>query len=186
MATTSPSWDALYATAAAQAGHFTTAQAAEAGYSSPLLHKHLKAGRITRVRRGIYRLVHFPASDEEGLVVLWLWSDQQGVVSHETALSRHELSDVLPHEVEMTLPAAWSQRRLRVPEGLRLHYADLADQERSWHGPVPITTPARTVNDCAAAGVSPEFVEQAIEQGLARGLFARADVRPALATLGHG
>lgn len=86
----------------------------------------------------------------------------------------------------MTVPAAWSQRRLRVPEGLRLHYADLEDQERTWHGPVPITSPARTVNDCAAAGVSPEFIEQAIEQGLARGLFDRAEVRPALAMLGHG
>ena len=82
-----PSWDALYALAVGQVGHFTTAQAAEAGYSSPLLHKYLANGKVLRVRRGVYRLVHFPASEDEDLVVCWLWSDRQGVFSHETALA---------------------------------------------------------------------------------------------------
>jgi predicted transcriptional regulator of viral defense system len=179
MTITGPSWQDLYAVAAAQAGHFTTVQAAESGFSAPLLHKYLSNGRIQRVRRSVYRLVHFPASEEEGLVVLWLWSDRVGVFSHGTALARHELSDLLPSEVEMTVPAAWQRRRLRLPEGLRLHLADLAEDERAWHGPVPITTPARTLNDCAAAGVSPEFIEQAIRQGLDRGLFDPDEVAPA-------
>lgn len=179
MTTTGPSWQDLYEVAAAQAGHFTTAQAAESGFSSPLLHKYLRNGRIHRVRRGVYRLVHFPASEEEGLVVLWLWSERLGVFSHATALARHELSDLLPSEVEMTVPAAWRQRRLNVPDGLHLHFADLPDSERAWLGPVPITTPARTVKDCAAAGVSPEFVEQAIAQGLDRGLFDAVEVAAA-------
>ncbi|MFT5460381.1 MAG: hypothetical protein ACI9K2_006900, partial [Myxococcota bacterium] len=67
----------------------------------------------------------------------------------------------------------------QVPEGLSLWFADLPDSDRTWHGPVPITTPARTVNDSAAAAVSPEFVHQAIEAGLRRGLFTRDDVTPA-------
>lgn len=83
--TTSPSWDALYATAELQAGYFTTAQGAEAGYSPQLLYKHLEAGRIRRARRGVYRLVHFPMSDDEHLVECWLWAEQAGVFSHETA-----------------------------------------------------------------------------------------------------
>ncbi len=174
-----PSWDTLYALAVAQAGYFTTAQAAEAGYSLPLLHKYLANGKVVRVRRGIYRLVHFPSGEDEDLVVCWLWSERQGVFSHETALVRHELSDLLPHELEMTVPATWSRRRLRVPEGLRLHFDDLRPEDRAWHGAVPITAPARTVRDCAAAGVSPEFIEQAVEQGLARGLFSVNDVASA-------
>ena len=56
-----PDWDQLYETAGSQEGHFTTKQAEDAGYSPQLLAKHLRAGRIARVRRGIYRLVHFPA-----------------------------------------------------------------------------------------------------------------------------
>ena len=180
MSTLAPSWDTLYALAVAQAGHFTTAQAAEAGYSSPLLHKYLANGKVVRVRRGIYRLVHFPSGEDEDLVVCWLWSHREGVFSHETALVRHELSDLLPHEVEMTVPAAWSRRRLRVPEGLRLHFADIGPEDRSWHGAIPITAPARTVRDCAAAGVSPEFIGQAVEEGLARGLFSADDIADVL------
>jgi len=171
-----PDWDELYALAATQAGHFTTSQAHEVGFSSPLLHKHLAAGRIARIRRGVYRLVHFPSSEEEGLVVFWLWSDREGVFSHETALARHDLSDALPHRVEMTVPAAWRARRLRVPDGLDLHYADLPGSDWTWLGPVPLTTPARTVRDCRAADVSPELIAQAVEEGVRRGLFEREDL----------
>lgn len=171
-----PSWDRLYEQAAGQAGYFTTAQATTAGYSSPLLQKYLANGKIFRERRGIYRLVHFPSSDDEDLVVFWLWSDRQGVFSHETALVRHQLSDLLPHEVELTLPVSWKRRRLRVPAGLRLHYADLPLQDRGWYGPVPITTALRTLRDCAAVHVSPEFLKQATQQGLARGLFTADDL----------
>ena len=79
-------WDSLYQTASAQAGHFTTQQAAEAGYSTQLLLKHIRAGRLVRVRHGIYRLVHFPAGEHEELAVVWLWSEHKGVFSHQTAL----------------------------------------------------------------------------------------------------
>jgi predicted transcriptional regulator of viral defense system len=57
-----PDWDRLFEVAAAQEGYFTTQQAAEAGYSSQLLLKHIRAGRVARVRRGIYRLVQKTAS----------------------------------------------------------------------------------------------------------------------------
>lgn len=39
-----PDWDRLFETASAQDGYFTTRQAADAGYSSQLLLKHIRAG----------------------------------------------------------------------------------------------------------------------------------------------
>ncbi|MBU1068633.1 type IV toxin-antitoxin system AbiEi family antitoxin domain-containing protein [Myxococcota bacterium] len=48
-----PDWDLLFETASAQEGYFTTRQAAEAGYSTQLLLKHIRAGRVVRTRRGI-------------------------------------------------------------------------------------------------------------------------------------
>src|SRR5208337_2168977 len=66
---------------------------AAAGYSTQLLLKHIRSGRVTRVRRGVYRLVHFPAGEHENLAVLWLWSERMGVFSHHTALALHGLSD---------------------------------------------------------------------------------------------
>ena len=117
-ATRSPDWDHLFEIGAAQEGLFTARQAAEAGYSPQLLAHHLGAGRMSRVRRGVYRIVHFPAGDHEDLTAIWLWSDREGVFSHQTALALHDLSDVLPAQVHLTLPEGWRKRRLRVPDGV--------------------------------------------------------------------
>ena len=166
-----PDWDALFDVAQAQAGYFTTKQAARAGYSPQLL-AYYRDNRIERVRRGIYRLVHFPASDHEDLVVLWLWSEQEGVFSHETALALHDLSDILPSRVHLTLPARWRRRRLRVPTGLVLHFADIGDGDRSSFDAVPVTGPRRTLEDCIETHVEPRLVEQAIRQARRRGLIS--------------
>src|SRR3989442_5497900 len=171
---TTPDWDRLYETALAQEGHFTTQQALDAGYSSQLLVKYLASGKLTRVRRSVYRLKYFPPGQQEDLVALWLWSDRAGVFSHETALMLHELSDVLPARAHLTLPANWRNRRLRVPDGVVLHYADVLKPDRAWVGAVPVTSPARTLTDCAADYVSPEFLSSAVSQALARGIVSRS------------
>jgi len=170
---TGPNWDRLYETALAQEGHFTTQQALDAGYSSQLLVKYLNTGKITRVRRTVYRLKHFPPGQQEDLVALWLWSDRAGIFSHETALMLHELSDVLPARAHLTVPARWRRRRLQVPAGVVLHYADVPKRDRAWVGAVPVTSPARTLADCAADYVSPDFLSSAISQALARGMVSR-------------
>lgn len=171
-----PAWQALYEIAAAQEGLFTTRQAATAGYSRPLLIHHQKAGRIARIRRGIYRLVHFPSGEQEELITAWLWTDAQGVLSHQTALSLHGLSDVLPAQIHVTLPLAWRHRRFRVPEGLVLHHADVPLEERTWVGAVPVTSTRRTLNDCAQAGLSPDLLRQAAQQALSRGLVIKPEL----------
>jgi predicted transcriptional regulator of viral defense system len=174
-ARSSPDWDELYRTAATQAGLFTLAQAEASGYSSQHLQKHLTSKRVARVRRGIYRLAHFPAGEHEELVALWLWSDRDGVFSHETSLALHDLSDVLPAIVHMTVPTAWRTRRLRVPDGLVLHYADLPDTSCTWFEVVPVTTPSRVLVECIDEHVSPELIEQAIRQARQRGLVSNKE-----------
>jgi predicted transcriptional regulator of viral defense system len=171
-----PDHAALFAVASCQEGYFTTDQAEAAGYSRPLLDHHLHSGRFVRVRRGVYRLVEYPAGEHEDLVVAWLWSRQAGVFSHETALALHQLSDALPAHLHLTLPSTWSRRRLLVPDALRLHFADVEDGERAWVGPVPVTTPIRTLHDCQTVHVAPDLLAQAFRDGLARGLFSRADL----------
>ncbi len=182
-----PNWDALFEVASAQEGYFTTRQAANAGYSTHLLFKHIRAGRVARTRRGIYRLVHFPAGEHEELVTAWLWSDQAGVVSHQTALALHGLSDALPNKIHLTLPNAWQERRLRVPQDLVLHHSDVTEDERAWFGPVPITNPRRSLEDCARANLSPDLLRQAAKQALHRGLVNQGELGVVSATLrAHG
>jgi predicted transcriptional regulator of viral defense system len=172
-----PDWSRLFEVAAGQEGLFTTKQAAEAGYTPQLLVHYLRIGRVARLRRGIYRLVHFPEGEHEGLVAAWLWSELAGVVSHQTALALHGLSDTLPAHVHLTLPTAWRRRRFRAPADVVLHHADVPPEDRTWFGAVPTTNPRRSLNDCAREGLSPELLRQAAQQALRRGLVTKTELR---------
>lgn len=171
-----PNWDALYEQAGACAGHVTVTEAHAAGFSNQLLRYYVQEGQLERPLRGIYRLARYPPSEHEDLAVIWLWSRREGVFSHETALALHELSDAMPAVRHLTVPTSWSGRRLRVPDGVELVYADVAGQERTWVGPVPVTSPRRTLLDCVVAAVSPDLVEQAATQAVRRGLMSKAEV----------
>jgi len=175
---TKPDWDRLFMTAQTQQGLFTTQQAAESGFSPQLLVHHAQTGRVIRVQRGIYRIAHYPAGTQEDLVAAWLWTERAGVVSHQTALSLHGLSDVLPSQIHLTLPSEWRRRRFRVPTDVVLHHADVPAPDRTWVGAVPATNPRRTLNDCADAALTPELLRQAARQALHRGLVTRAELGP--------
>ena len=170
MSVSTPSWDDLHEIANGQSGHFTAKQAEDAGFSPQLLHKHVQSGNLERPTRGIYRITRFPPSENEDLVVLWLWSDQEGVFSHETAMHLHELSDALPAKIHVTLPTTTSRRK-KIPDGVVLHRANLDPSDRQWLGPVPITTAHRTVLDVADAHGDAALVNQAINEGIRTGMF---------------
>jgi predicted transcriptional regulator of viral defense system len=175
--TETPDWNQLYTIAASQDGYFTTPQARQAGYSDQLLFKYLDANRIARARRSVYRIVHFPSSDHEDLTVIWLWSERAGVFSHETALSLHSLSDVLPSRAHITLPLSWRKRRLRVPEGVVIHFADVSENERAWFGAIPVTNPTRTLEDCAKSSLSQEVIQKAVQDAVSRGLIDKKQAK---------
>jgi hypothetical protein len=64
-----------------------------------------------------------------------------------------------------------------VPKGLVLHYADVTNKERTWAGPVPVTTIRRTLDDCAHSGLTPDLLRQAARQALTRGLLTKSDLK---------
>ena len=178
-----PDWDRLYEIASSQDGMFTTKQAAEAGYSPQLLVHYVRIGRASRVHRGVYRLVHFPPGEHEELALAWLWSERAAVISHQSALALHDVSDALPAHVHITLPSSWRRRRFRVPPGVVLHYGDVPSSARTWFGAVPTTNAARTLNDCAREGLSPELLRHAVRQALQRGLVMKTQLRAVSAAL---
>lgn len=125
--------------------------------------------RLQRVHRGIYRVSHFPTSEHEEFVVAYLWSRERGVLSHQTALFIHDLSDVLPGMTHLSYPVDKSLPDSK-PEWLRLHRADHGDEDRQWYDVVPVTTPARTLLDLANDGFNPERFRQALDEAQHRGL----------------
>lgn len=182
MSDAGPSWEELELLAGTQQGLFSASQARESGFSPQLLDLHIKNGRLERLHRGIYRLARFPPGDHEELVLIWLWSDQEGRFSHRTALSLHELSDTLPGTIDLSLPRSWRRRTRGQPAALRLHYGEPV--EPCWiGGTVPVSSPALALEESIQDGLGLELVEQAVREGLNRGLFSLAEILPALRSM---
>jgi predicted transcriptional regulator of viral defense system len=159
----------LLAIAARQSGYFTAAQALDAGYSYPAQRYHAKRGNWLRVDRGIYRFPEWPTGPREDLVRWSLWSRDRAVVSHETALSLHELGDVDPAHVHLTVPPNFRQKN----PGVVIHRADLTPRDVEEHEGFRVTTPLRSLLDVAAVELDLDQLGQAIAEALARGMTTR-------------
>lgn len=170
--------DLLAETAAPWDGYFTSAEARGAGASEAIMNALLTEHKIERVAPDIYRLVQLPRSDHEQLLTLWLQTDRRGVLSHDTALFLHELSDILPQRRHITVPPGWDRGDRILDAKVVVYHADVHPDEIRWLGPIPYTAPLRTVRDCIASNLSPDLIEQAIAEGLERGMFTEADLPP--------
>lgn len=172
----------LYELAQEQQGFFTAKQAKAAGFAENTHPYHVHAGNWIREHRGVYRLAQFPTSERPDLVVWALWSrnrrgDVEGVYSHQTALRIHELSDLNPAKLHMTVPTRF-RRTSTVPAILVLHYADLSEGDIQSAQGFKVTHPLRTILDLIAAGtVERTFIQQALTQAVDRGLVTRHQIR---------
>ena len=173
--------DKLYQIAEAQAGYFTTGQAEAAGVDRPRLSRFAAAGRLQRVRRGVYRLTHFPRSRYEDLFIAWLETGPDSAISHDSALALYDLSDALPAAIHVTVPRTASRRR----HALRLHTSQISREEITSYEGLPVTTVARTIADVALAGLSDELVAQAVQEAVAQGLALSEDLERAAARGGR-
>lgn len=173
----------LYRVAESQAGYFTTRQAGEAGMARSTLSHHARpGGRYERVAWGIYRLRQFPTSPHEHVVAAWLSvGDRRAVVSHQSALELHDLSDVIADEVHLTVDRGGRWRSGR--GGVRLHFTTrpVPAADHVVLMGLPVTSVERTIVDYAQEGGQPEQVELAAAQALAQGLTTRRRLRAAAA-----
>lgn len=173
-------WDTvLYEIAESQSGYFTAAQARAAGVHQVRLVQLARQGDIDRQTRGVYRFTRFPVSQLGHYMAAVLWPqvrrpDVVGVVSHQTALSIHELSDVNPARIHVTLPTGVRLRRA-VPKMLVIHYADLGPDDVETVEGVPVTTPVRTIRDAHTSQLGSEIVSTAIADGRRSGKLGRGE-----------
>ena len=178
------SFQRLYENAEAQQGFFTAKQAKAAGFAENTHPYHVQAGNWIREHRGIYRLARFPQTDHPDLAIWSLWSrnrreETEGVYSHQTALSLHELSDVNPAKLHMTVPPRF-RRNSEIPSILILHHGIVSPQDIQTAQGFRFTRPLRTIVDVAETGtVERAFVRQAVQQAFDRGLIKRSDLRKA-------
>ena len=171
----------LHQIAQTQQGFFTTKQAIRAGFAETTHSYHIKVGNWIREHRGIYRLADYPTAERPDLMLWYLWSQNrkevpEGTYSHETALSLHELSDLMPSKLHMTVPREF-RRNSKLPEILVLHRAHLGpDEVQEMHG-VRVTRPLRTIVDLVASGhVDRSQLKQAVDEAIRRGLIRKPEI----------
>lgn len=168
----------LFEVASLQQGYFTAKQAIGVGFSYRM-HTHYKqSGEWLEIDRGIFRLAQFPNSPDEDYVRWSLWSRKrngqpQAVISHESALSIHDLSDVMPSKIHFTVPLGF---RKKTPKGCFSHKGRILKDEKERREGFFVTTPLRTIIDSAESSLSIDYLEQAIQQACDRGMFQIIDI----------
>src|SRR3984885_10248012 len=171
----------LHEIAQSQQGFFTTKQAIRSRFAEKTHSYHVNAGNWIREHRGIYRLADFPAPERPDLMLWYLWSQNrqevpEGTYSHDTALSLHELSDIMPSKLHMTVPREF-RRNSRIPEILVLHPAHLDATDVQEMFGVHVTRPRRTIVDLLQSGhLDRTQLKRAVDEAIRRGLIGRREI----------
>lgn len=173
----------LWEIVSSQQGYFTAKQAKDAGYDPRNHAYHVRAGHWIREHRGIYRLALYPSADRPDLVMRSLWScDQrgrpQGVYSHETALSIHDISDLMHSKLHMTVPPGF-RRSAPIPEILRLHRGELLEEDIEVGDGYRITNLAKSFADLLAGDggfADRDHLIRGMAEALERGRIQRLTV----------
>ena len=148
--------------AAAQRGLVTRGQLGALGFSAKAIEHRVATGWLHRVHRGVFAMggpVLQPLGAETAAL---LYAGDNAVLSHETAAAVWGLA-AYPSFVVITLIG----RRARGQPGVRIHEVKAIDlRDVTIHQGLPVTSPARTIIDCAARGGIDDLLNEARVQKL--------------------
>jgi predicted transcriptional regulator of viral defense system len=164
---------ALQGLAFGQAGYFTAAQAVDLGYSYQAQKYHVDSGNWLRVDRGLFRLPDWPPAPEDQWVRWTLWSHGRGVVSHDSAALVHDLGELDPRRVHLSVPFEFRA----VDPAVVTHPTELLTKDVLDHGAWRVTTPLRTLLDLARGDTTQEQVTAAVGAALEQGLTTVQRIR---------
>ena len=165
-------WDQVIERAAEHNGYVTTRDARELGIDPTQLRLMAARGRLERIGRGAYRVSILPRGEHDDLAAAVAWTLGRGVVSHESALILHHLSDVNPSRVHLTVPRD-NYPRAAGGDHYRLHRRAVDASDVTEVDGIPTTTVARTIRDCMADGTDPYQLRLAIDRAEDEGLLRR-------------
>jgi very-short-patch-repair endonuclease len=130
-----------------QHGVVTRAQVRDLGVSDSSVSRRLAGGLWDRVLPGVFRITGAVGDPRQLPMAATLWAGDGSVVSHATAARLWEIDGVRERKIELWVP---SKRNLRNPS-VHVHRGTRIDRaDRSTSGPLPITTPIRTLIDISA------------------------------------
>ena len=162
-----------------QLGLVTAAQCVELGVTRKVVAGRVRAGRWERVLPEVYRDSGHPSSEPQLALAAVLWGGPAALVSHAAAGSLVALDGV-----EVDRPHIWvPPTRTARSELVVVHRGEVAAIDRRMIGPIPVTSPARTLIDLAGL-LDDEDLAAALEDAIHRGLTTPMSVARRLDALG--
>ena len=154
-------WGRIAAVAGSQAGLVTVRQLRGAGIVDAAIWDAVARGRLHPVLHGVYSVGHRYLTVHGRLLAATMACGEGSVVSHGTAAWLLGLRDWRPEAIDVIAPVE-AGRKIA---GIRRRFvpAPAGREVRRRHG-VPVTSPARTIVDCAGISDSKgvgELIEQA-------------------------
>jgi very-short-patch-repair endonuclease len=136
----------LAGVAGAQRGLVTRSQLVELGFSPKAIEHRVKVGALHRAHRGVFAVASPVLQPLGAETAALLYAGDDAVLSHETAAAVWGLT-AYPSFVVITMAG----RHARGQAGLRIHEVISLDlRDVTIHAGLPVTSPARTLIDCAA------------------------------------
>ncbi len=165
----------LWNVALDQHGYVTRANARELGIDKHTVDMLSARRQIHRVAHGVYRFPQLPATEFDPYMLAVLWTaTTTACLSHDTALAAHEVCDINPHRIHITVPNARRIRRTGA-DRYAIHRQDLTAEQIGWWQQIPTTTLPTTIAQCVASGVPGYLLRQALTAGRARGRLTAAE-----------
>lgn len=161
----------IAALAARQHGVFTRAQAMRCGATEWSIKWRLRVGRWERLHQRVYRLAGTTATWRQQAMAACLYLAPAGVLSHRAAASLRSLARVTTTRVEVIVPKNRKRRSGSPKVRVHLTQEPIPDEDITTIDGIPVTRPARTLLDLAAA--EPEdVIERCLDDALRRRLVS--------------
>lgn len=163
-------YDILLERAFDQYGFVTSEDARDLGVDQQRLVDMERRATLERVAQGLYRFNAIPRTANDQLMEAALWPRRtRGVLTHDTALDLHDLCDINPAQIHITVPRRYRITR-EIPSAYQIHHRDLPVKDRALVEGLPTVKPRRAILDAIETHVDPKLVEQAIDTARRRGL----------------
>jgi very-short-patch-repair endonuclease/predicted transcriptional regulator of viral defense system len=159
-------WGRAAQIAEAQAGLVTLRQLREAQIPDSTVFEAVASGRLHPIFHGVYCVGHRYLTPQGRLLAATMACGDGTVVSHGTAAWLYGLSQWKPDEIDV-IALVEAGRKIA---GIRRRFVPLPEGREVWRrSGVPVTSPARTIVDCA--GSDPKGVAGMVEQAAVLGLL---------------
>ncbi len=147
-----------------QYGVVSIRQLAELGYSRNAVSRAVQAGRLHRLKHGVYAVGHRSLVWRSHCLAAVLACGPDAVASHSSAARLWGLLPNRSGDIHITVPT-----RRHAKAGVCVHFANLADDDRTVLDGIPATGLPRVLLDIAATG--PALLDRCIERSEELRLF---------------